>query len=62
MHVQIGLSFAQYHVKREEPLYHLTHALPFISQLTTGQAKGVLHKQELVSACLAFCSDLATYR
>ncbi|KAL3160895.1 hypothetical protein ABBQ38_009287 [Trebouxia sp. C0009 RCD-2024] len=35
----IGLSFVQYHLKRDEPLYHLTHAAPFISQLTTGQAK-----------------------
>lgn len=39
--LQIGLAFVQYQLKRDEPLFHLTHAGPFISQLIKGQPKGV---------------------
>lgn len=35
----IGLAFVQYHLKRDEPLFHLTHAGPFLSQLIKGQPK-----------------------
>lgn len=54
MHLQIGLAFVQYHLKRDEPLYHLAHAAPFISQLTTGQEKGVLPDQALGICLSAF--------
>lgn len=40
MPMQLALAFMQYHLKREEPLYHLGHAGAFISRLHAGHDKG----------------------
>ena len=40
--VQIALAFIFYHLKRDEPLYHLGHAGAFISRLSAGHDKGTV--------------------